>query len=204
MARNLSPSIKKSRRFGQDLGHKQNSQKVARRLTIPPGQHGQKKRRGRKTSEFGQQLAEKQKVKFIYGILEKQFAKYVKIAKLNPQATGEELLRLLERRLDNVIFRLNLAATRAMARQLIAHGHILVNNKKVSIPSYQVKVGDVVMLSPTAANIPDIIKKSQDKDVEIPKWMQKKAFAGKIHQLPSIADIDSSVNDQLIVEFYSR
>lgn len=204
MARNLSPSIKKSRRFGQDLGHKQNSQKVARRLTIPPGQHGQKKRRGRKTSEFGQQLAEKQKVKFIYGILEKQFAKYVKIAKLNPQATGEELLRLLERRLDNVIFRLNLAATRAMARQLVAHGHILVNNKKVSIPSYQVKVGDVVMLSPTAANIPDIIKKSQDKDVEIPKWMQKKAFAGKIHQLPSIADIDSSVNDQLIVEFYSR
>lgn len=204
MARNLSPTIKKSRRFGLDLGHKQNSQKVARRLTIPPGQHGQRKRRGRKTSEFGQQLAEKQKVKFIYGILEKQFARYVKIAKLNPQATGEELLRLLERRLDNVIFRLGLAATRAMARQLVAHGHILVNNKKVSIPSYQVKVGDVVILSPTAANIPDIIKKSQDKDIEIPKWMQKKAFAGKIHRLPSIDDIDSSVNDQLIVEFYSR
>jgi small subunit ribosomal protein S4 len=204
MARNLSPSIKKSRRFGVDLGHKQNSQKVARRLTVPPGQHGQRKRRGRRPSEYGQQLAEKQKVKFIYGILEKQFAKYVKTAKLNPQATGEELLRLLERRLDNAVFRLNFAPTRAMARQLITHGHILINNKKVTIPSYQVNVNNIIMLSPTAAGIPDVLKRLEQKDIGIPKWMQKKALAGKIHRLPGISDIDSGVNDQLIVEFYSR
>lgn len=204
MARDLSPSIKKSRRFGVDLGHKQNSQKVARRLTVPPGQHGQKKHRRRRISEYGQQLAEKQKVKFIYGILEKQFVKYVKKAKLNPKATGEELLRLLERRLDNVVFRLNFAPTRAMSRQLIVHGHVSINSKKVTIPSYQVNVGDVIMLNQTAVNIPDVLKRLEQKDVEISKWMQKKAFAGKIHRLPSIADIDSSVNDQLIVEFYSR
>ena len=204
MARNLSPSIKKSRRFGVDLGHKQNSQKVARRLTIPPGQHGQKKRRGRRPSEYGQQLAEKQKVKFIYGILEKQFVKYVKKAKLNPQATGEELIRLLERRLDNAVFRFNFAPTRAMSRQLITHGHVTVNNKKVTIPSYQVNIGDIIMLDQTAANIPDVLKRLEQKDVEIPKWMQKSALAGKIHQLPGITDIDSGINDQLIVEFYSR
>lgn len=204
MARNLSPSIKKSRRFGVDLGHKQNSQKVARRLTVPPGQHGQKRRRGRRPSEYGQQLTEKQKVKYIYGILEKQFAKYVQKAKLNPQATGEELLRLLERRLDNAVFRLNFAPTRAMARQLISHGHILINNRKLTIPSYQVSAGDIITMSQKASNIPDVKKKFEEKDVEIPKWMQKKGLAGKIQSLPTTNDVDESINNQLIVEFYSR
>lgn len=204
MARNLSSSVKKSRRFGQDLGHKQNSQKVARRLTIPPGQHGQKRRRGRRLSEYGQQLAEKQKVKFIYGILEKQFAKYVKKAKLNPKSTGEELLRLLERRLDNTVFRFNFTPTRAMARQLISHGHVLVNNRKLTIPSYQVNAGDIIMLDQTAANIPDVLKRLEQKDAQIPKWMQKKGLAGKIQSLPTVDEIDAGSNDQLIVEFYSR
>lgn len=204
MARNIQPKIRLSRRFGQDLGHKQNSQKVARRLTIPPGQHGQKKRRGRRASEYDEQLTEKQKVKLIYGILEKQFVKYVNTAKLNPQATGEELFRLLERRLDNVIFRLNFAPTRAMARQLVSHGHIFVNNRKITVPSYQVRVDDLITVDQKAANIPDVNKKLEEKGAQIPKWMQKKALAGKIHRLPGISDIDSGINDQLIVEFYSR
>lgn len=202
MARYTGPKIKRSRRLGIDLGHKQNLQKVARRLSVPPGQHG---RRGmRRQSEYGQQLTEKQKVQFSYGIQERQLRRYVTEAQRTPQATGIELLRLLERRLDNVVFRLGLAPTRALARQLATHGHIFVNQQKIRIPSYRVRIGDIITLSPKALEIPDVKARIANKEVEIPKWMQKTAAAGKISRLPERADIDSVVDEQLLVEFYSR
>lgn len=202
MARYTGPKMKRSRRLGIDLGHKQNLQKVARRLSVPPGQHG---RRGmRRQSEYGQQLTEKQKVQFSYGIQERQLRRYVTEAQRTPQATGIELLRLLERRLDNVVFRLGLAPTRALARQLATHGHIFVNQQKIRIPSYRVRIGDIITLSPKALEIPDVKARIANKEIGIPKWMQKTAAAGKISRLPERADIDSAVDEQLLVEFYSR
>lgn len=202
MARYTGPKMKRSRRLGVDLGQKQNLQKVARRLSVPPGQHG--RRGARRQSEYGQQLTEKQKVQFSYGIQERQLRRYVTEAQRTPQATGIELLRLLERRLDNVVFRLGLAPTRALARQLATHGHIFVNQQKIRIPSYRVRIGDIITLSPKALEIPDVKARIANKEIEIPKWMQKTAAAGKISRLPERADIDSAVDEQLLVEFYSR
>ena len=202
MARYIGPIVKKSRRFGQDLGHKQNLQKVARRISVLPGQHG--RRGARRSSDYGLQLAEKQKLQFVYGILEKQLRRYVKEAQRNPQATGAELLRLIERRLDNVVFRLGFSPTRAMARQLVSHGHVSVNTRKVDIPSYRVTTGDIVTLSKHALEIPDVRGKIQDKEYQIPGWMQKKAAAGKISRLPERTEIEVPVEEQLVVEFYSR
>lgn len=202
MARYTGPTIKKSRRLGVDLGHKQNAQKVAKRIVVPPGQHG---RRGqRRQSEYGQQLAEKQKVRFAYGVLERQLARYMEEAQRDPTATGTEFLRLLERRLDNVMYRLGFAPTRAMARQLISHGHVRVNNKKLDRPSYRVVVGDILTLSPVALEIPDVKKKIAEESYVPPSWMQKKAAAGTISRLPEKEDMESTIDAQLIVEFYSR
>jgi len=201
MARRTKSRLKRSRRVGIDLGHKTNSQKVARRLNIPPGQHG---RRGRgRQSDYGQQLQEKQKAKWMYGILEKQFLRYYDIAAKTPAATGQELLKLLESRLDNVIYRLGFAPTRPAARQLINHGHIKVDNKKVSIPSYLVKPNQVISLSSKAASFPAIKETLEQKHIT-PKWLEKKAIVGKVKNLPQREDIDVDINEQLIVEFYSR
>lgn len=202
MGRYIGPKIKRSRRLGQDLGHKQNLQKVARRLSIVPGQHG--RRGARRQSEYGQQLAEKQKVQFSYGVSERQLRGYIATAQRTPQATGLELLRLLERRLDNAVYRLGFAPTRGLARQLVSHGHVFVDQKKVSIPSYRVAIGDIITLSPVALEIPDVKARMANKEQEIPKWMQKMAGAGKISRLPERQEIDASVEEQLIVEFYSR
>lgn len=204
MARYTGPKIKLSRRVGQDLGHKQNLQKIARRLAIPPGQHGQKLRRGKRLTSYAQQLIEKQKVKFIYGVNEKQFRHYIQTAQRNPQETGEELIQLLERRLDNVIYRLGFAPTRNMGRQLVVHGHIKVNNQKINRPSFQVSVDDVVTLNADMAKIPDIQRSINNKDHKIPSWMQKKAIAGKITRLPATGDSEVDIDEQLVVEFYSR
>lgn len=202
MARYIGPKIKKSRRLGQDLGHKQNLQKVARRLSIIPGQHG---RRGMKRqSEYGQQLAEKQKVRYTYGVQERQLRRYFTTAQRTPQATGIELLRLLERRLDNVVYRLCFAPTRALARQLVSHGHVFVDQKKITIPSYRVAIDDIITLSSRALEIPDVKASMASKERETPKWMQKVAGAGKISRLPEKEDIDVAVDEQLLVEFYSR
>lgn len=202
MARYTGAIVKKSRRFGQDLGHKQNLQKVARRISVLPGQHGRKG--SRRASEYGLQLAEKQKLQFAYGILESQLRRYVSEAQRNPQATGEELIRLIERRLDNVVYRLGFAPTRPMARQLVSHGHVLVNNHKVNIPSFRVAVDDVISLTNRTLEIPDVRGKIQDKEYQVPGWMQKKATAGKISRLPERIDIEVPVDEQLVVEFYSR
>ncbi|MBI2599284.1 30S ribosomal protein S4 [Candidatus Curtissbacteria bacterium] len=176
---------------------------VIKKNAGPPGQHGQKGRR--KLSEYGIQLREKQKVKRIYGVLEKQFKKYFQIASRKKAATGEAILSLLETRLDNVVYRLNLARTRYQARQMVSHGHVLVNGKGVTIPSFNVRIGDVITLSPKTANLDFIKKLSQDsKDAQMPSWLEKSALAGKIKSQPAREDIDIDINERLIVEYYSR
>lgn len=202
MARYTEPKVKLMRRAGADLNLKTNSGKVARRLNIPPGQHGRKGTK--KLSDYGIQLREKQKVKWLYGVLEKQFRQYFQIATKNPAATGSELLSLLERRLDNTLFRLGLAPTRAAARQMIAHGNVQVNDKKLTIPSYQVRTGDTIAITPKAAKIPAVAELLEDKGKNIPKWLERKATVGKVIAVPDREDVDADINENLIVEFYSR
>lgn len=201
MARETGPKNKIARRFAVDLGLKTNAAKLQRRLNIPPGQHGRKGTR--KKSNFGVQLLEKQKTRYIYGILEKQFRRYMEKAQRNPAVTGVEFLRLLELRLDNALFRLGMAPTRAAARQLVSHGHVTVNNKKVDIPSYEVSVGDVVALSAKAIKIPAIASMLEQK-TNVPSWLERKANVGKISALPQREDVDAQIDENLIVEYYSR
>jgi small subunit ribosomal protein S4 len=161
----------------------------------------------RKISEYGLQLKEKQKVKFIYGIMEKQFHRYYVMATKKHGVAGEMLLQLLESRIDNVIFRMGFSKTRDEARQMVSHGHILVNGKKVDIPSYLVKVGDVISIkekSKSLSGIKLILAKNGDRAV--PGWLEvdRDNFTGKVVALATKADIDYSVQENLIVEFYSR
>jgi small subunit ribosomal protein S4 len=202
MARYTGPKNKKQRRLGIDLGLKSNPKSLERRIATPPGQHGRKGTR--KVSDYGVQLAEKQKAKIMYGILERQFRKYYVEASRDPLATGEVMLSLLERRLDNVIYRLGFVPTRAAARQLVAHGNVTVNGKKVNIPSYQVIVGETVSLSTKGSNIPYIKSRLTDKDIKSAPWLERKAIVGKVTRLPERSDLTEAINEQLIVEFYSR
>ncbi len=201
MARETGPKNKIARRFAVDLGLKTNATKLQRRLNIPPGQHGRKGTR--KKSNFGIQLLEKQKTRYIYGILEKQFRSYMEKAQRNPAATGVEFLRLLELRLDNTLYRLGMAPTRAAARQLVSHGHVTVNNKKVDIPSYEVSVGDIIALSAKAIKIPAIASMLEQKS-NVPSWLERKANVGKISSLPDREHVDAQIDENLIVEYYSR
>lgn len=182
MARYIGPKNRLSRREGLDLFGKGNK---LRRAAVPPGQHGPKG--VRRLSDYGVQLREKQKAKRLYGLLEKQFHRYFKTA-------GASFLTLLETRLDNTVYRLGLVPTRAMARQLVGHYHILVNSKEVNIPSYQVRPGDIIT---TKLPFPEI-------ESAPPAWLSRQGPAGKVERLPQRADIDTSINDQLIVEYYSR
>ena len=176
---------------------------VLRKNAPPPGQHGLKSRR--KVSEYGQQLREKQKVKRMYGLLERQFKRYFSLAARKKSSTGEALLTLLETRLDNVIYRLNLASSRSQARQIVSHGHVLVNGEKVTIPSFNVKIGDVISLSTKATSFQFIKQTSEDsKDAKLPSWLEKKALAGKIIALPKREELYADINERLIVEYYSR
>ena len=202
MARYTGPKNKLSRKIGEYLGLKTNALKTARRMMIKPGQHGAKGHR--KLSDFAVQLKEKQKVKYIYGILEKQLRKLYEVASLNPTATGAALLSLLERRLDNVVYRAGWAKTRASARQLVAHGHIRVNDKKMSIPSYSVKVNDVITLKGKSASIAFVeanLKENLQSSVE---WLTNKGPATKVVRFPERKDVTDIIEEQLIVEFYSR
>ena len=162
--------------------------------------------RRRKVSEYGAQLQEKQKVKFVYGVLEKQFHKYYLKAANMKGITGDNLLRLLELRLDNVVFRLGLAKTRRMARQVVGHGHIRVNGQKVDIPSYQVKVGDVITLRPRSAESEMFKSLREGTTVLTPKWLSFDApnLTGNVAALPTREDIDLEVAENMIVEYYSR
>ena len=162
--------------------------------------------RRRKVSEYGIQLKEKQKVKFIYGVLEKQFHKYyLKAAHMNG-ITGDNMLQLLELRLDNVVYRLGLGKTRRMARQVVTHGHILVNGRKVDIPSYTVKAGDVITIRQQSSQLEMFKVLREGTSVVTPKWLTFDAptLTGKVEALPQRDDIDFELQENLIVEFYSR
>lgn len=202
MARYIGPKNKLARKIGEDLGLKTNALKVTKRLAIRPGQHGAKGRR--KMSEYGVQLKEKQKVKGIYGVLEKQLEKLFVEASKNPTATGAALLSLLERRIDNTLYRLGLAPTRAAARQLVNHGHVMINGEKMSIPSYKVKVDDVLTLKVKTTKIPVVSELLKEEGFQPPAWLERKGPAGKVLRLPQRDDIQEVISEQLIVEFYSR
>ena len=198
MAKNSQPIAKRCRALGISPAVMGYSKKTSNRNP------GGKMRR--KQSEYGVQLTEKQKVKFIYGILEKQFHMYYEKAEKMEGKTGENLLSLVERRLDNVVFRLGLAATRREARQLVSHSHFTVNGKKVNIPSYIVKVGDVIEVSDKSKDA-NRFKAIAEADVVtlIPKWLEKTdKLAGKVIALPQRDDIDYPVEEHLIVELYSK
>jgi len=174
------------------------------RRNYPPGQHGQ--RRG-KFSDYGNQLREKQKVKRMYGLLEKQFRKCFRTAERKSGITGENFLILLERRLDNIVFRLGFAYSRNQGRQLVSHSHILVNGKRVNIPSYIVKAGDVVEIREKSQKMP-LIKEAVEavERLGIPSWLEldKENYRGKVIAFPERKDLTMPVQEQLIVELYSR
>ena len=197
MARNMQPVLKRCRTLGIDPSV----------LGIDKKSKRNPKPNRRKQSAYGRQLTEKQKVKFIYGMLEKQFRKYYELAVKMPGITGENLLQILESRLDNVIFRLGLANTRRESRQMVSHGHILVNGKRLDIPSYRVKVGDVITLKETTKSsdrIKDIVEANSTRTV--PKWldMDNNTLSGKVIALAAREDIDFEVEEHLIVELYSK
>jgi small subunit ribosomal protein S4 len=201
MARYTGPKNKLARKVGEDLNLKTNALKSNKRIMIRPGQHGNKNRK--KLSDYGTQLKEKQKVRFLYGVLEKQLRRLYEKASKNPTATGSALLSLLERRLDNVIYRLGWAPTRAAARQLVGHGHVLVNGKKVSIPSYQVNVKDVLGLKSSATRVP-VVAALVKEDISTPAWLERKSSVGSVIRLPERTDVKEVIEEQLIVEYYSR
>lgn len=202
MARHTGPKQRLQRQVGEDLGLKTNALKTAKRINVKPGQHGGK--RHRRLSDYGVQLQEKQKLKYIYGVLEKQLKKLYHQAESSSLGTGPALLLFLERRLDNVIFRLGWAPTRASARQLVAHGHVIVNDRKMNIPSYRVKEGDMIKLKDKATNIPVVEEGLKDEDYVLPEWLQRKHNVGKVVRLPEKDEVDEKVDIQLIVEYYSR
>lgn len=201
MARYTGPATRKSRRLKVDLI---GGDQAFERRPYPPGQHG---RARVKETEYLLQLQEKQKVRFTYGVLEKQLRAYYEEANRRPGKTGDNLLQLLECRLDNVVYRAGLARTRRMARQLVSHGHFLVNGKKVNIPSYQVTKWDIIDVRPKSLNTtPFLIAKETLGERPIPVWLQVVPSNLRIlvHQPPERAQIDTPVTEQLIVEFYSK
>ncbi len=202
MSRYTGSKNKLARRVGEDLGLKTNAVKVAKVIVNRPGQHGAKGRK--KLSDYGVQLKEKQKLKYIYGLTEKQLHHLYELATSNPTATGAALLGLLERRLDNVIYRLGWSPTRAAARQAVAHNHIMVNGKKMNIPSYTVKVSDVVTVKGTSAELSFLADGIKESSRELPAWLEKKGGASKVVRFPERAEIKEAIEEQLIVEFYSR
>jgi small subunit ribosomal protein S4 len=208
VARNLGPVCRLCRREGLKLflkGERCYTDKCAiERRNYPPGAHGQARTR---FSEFSIRLREKQKVKRIYGMLERQFAHYFEIAERMPGITGENLLVLLERRLDNVVYRLGFASSLAQARQLVRHGHFEVNGRKVTIPSYLVSVNQVVSIAEKSRQkkvIQEALEMSQRRGV--PPWisLERDQFRGSLRSYPARADLTMPISEKLIVEHYSR
>lgn len=197
MAKNTQPVLKRCKTLGLSpavLGYSKSTKR-------------QPKQSRRKQSEYGMQLNEKQKVKFIYGVLEKQFHAYYEKAERKQGITGEILLQELERRLDNVVFRMGFANTRREARQLVNHAHFIVNGKRVNIPSYQVKPGDVVAVSEKSRSTTKFKSLLEENGKKVcPKWIEKAndSFEGKIVAMPARDDIDYDVAEHLIVELYSK
>jgi len=200
MGRSREPKHKTSRRFGIDI-YGTGGASLQRRLSLTPGAKPGGRRR--KVSEFGIQLHEKQKAKAIYGVGERQFRRYYEEAERRPGTPGANLLQLLERRLDNVVYRMGFARSRPMARQLVSHRHVLVNGKKVNIPSYLVRPGESIGLTETAAQMPTVIEEVGSNRL-LPSWLQHEETGGRVLQLPSRGDVDMPINEDMIVEFYSR
>ncbi|MCI8595279.1 MAG: 30S ribosomal protein S4 [Clostridia bacterium] len=206
MAKYTCADCRQCRREGQKLflkGERCTSKKCAmERRPVPPGQHGMGRK---KASEYSVQLREKQKAKRAYGLLEKQFRSYYEEAERMRGVTGENMLALIERRLDNVVYRMGIGASRAQCRQIVNHGHITVNGKSVDIPSYQVKIGDVIAVS-DAKKDNAIFKELRGARIVMPKWLEfnTETLVGKITDSPKREDIDLNINEQLIVELYSK
>lgn len=206
MARYTGPSCRLCRREGQKLflkGERCYSGKCAlEKRSYAPGQHGQGRK---KSSDYGLQLREKQKAKRFYGLQETQFRNLFDKAARKQGITGENLLIMLETRLDNVVFRLGFASSRKEARQLVTHGHFQVNGKKVNIPSYAVKAGDVITVKEKSQNSPKF-KEVKDMTITVPSWMSVdvQKLEGKVLQIPTRAEIDTPIAEHLIVELYSK
>ncbi len=205
MAKNTSPDCKQCRREGMKLflkGERCLTKCAFDKRPVVPGQHGTARK---KFSEYGMQLREKQKVRRAYGLLEKQFRIYYEKATRSKESTGWALLKMLELRLDNVVYRMGIGSSRAESRQIVNHGHITVNGKKVNIPSYQVKVGDVIQVKENKQSL-EMFKALKDAKVNTPKWLEfnPETLTGKVLALPERDDIDMNIQEHLIVEFYSR
>lgn len=205
--RYTGPKNKVARRENMDLGMKTLGSKahatLLRKLNIGPGQHGASRRR--KISERGRQLREKQKLKFLFGISEKQLANYFSKASHQKGNTGEILVKILESRLDNVVFRLGFAPTRAAARQLVNHGHIKVNDRMLNVPSYLTNTEDTITFASEASTkIPAVEAMFDKKDLLMPAWLDVKGKAGKIIAEPVSEDIANQINLRLVVEYYSK
>tara|TARA_Y100001970_G_C14034530_1_gene750373 strand:+ start:75 stop:698 length:624 start_codon:yes stop_codon:yes gene_type:complete len=205
MGRYIGPKNKIARRFGVNLGLKTNAAKVARRLAQAPGVHGPKKRR-KTRSTYGKQLIEKQKAKYIYGIREKQFSRYVSEAERVTGDSGKNLRELLERRLDNVVYRLGFAKTRAQARQFVSHNMFTLNGKKMNIPSHLVKSGDVIALKKNKERKGVFLEITEQlAQTDTPSWLRvdPKKKEGAVLHMPLEADYDKIFDVKLIIEYYS-
>ena len=201
MARYTGPMTKKSRRLKTDLV---GGDKAFEARPFPPGQHG---RARTKEKEYLTQLQEKQKSRFTYGVMEKQFSRYYKEASSRPGKTGETLLQILESRLDNVVYRAGLARTRRASRQLVTHGHFLVNGKRVDVPSYRVEQYDIITVrKQSVEKFPIELARETYGERPTPAWLQvvPNSLQVLIHSLPVRAQIDSQITEQLIVEYYSK
>lgn len=206
MARYTGPKVKLSRRLGMNLFENAKGDRIMERRPEPPGQHGKSRRRS-SGSAYLQQLQEKQKAKFMYGILERQFRRYYEKATRLAGPTGENLMRLLEMRLDNVTFRLGCAMTRPQARQLVRHGHVLVNGSRVNIPSYIVKAGDQITFREKSRNLTVVASALEARRGQrTPEWLEFDAdhLRGRVLNSPTRASIAVPINEQLIVELYSK
>lgn len=206
MAKMVGPDCRQCRREGCKLflkGERCVSKKCAfERRPVIPGQHGASRKR---VTEYGTQLREKQKVKKAYGILEKQFRRYYEEAERMKGVTGENMLSLIERRLDNVIYRMGIGASRSECRQIVNHGHITVNGRRVNIPSYIVKVGDVIAVKENKKDL-EMFKQLKGMKIVMPKWLEFNAdtLTGKVLAMPQREDIDLNIQEHLIIELYSR
>ena len=201
MARYTGPKTKIARKFGEPIF---GDDKSFEKRNYPPGQHGNARRRGKK-SEYAVQLMEKQKAKFTYGILERQFRNLFEKASRNKGVTGEVLLQLCESRLDNVVYRMGLSPTRSGAPQLVSHRHVTINGSILNIPSYQVKVGDVVGVREKSKTL-NIILESKGKDASAYEWLSwnKEQLQGTFVSIPERLQIPENIKEQLIVELYSK
>ena len=202
MARYTGPTTRISRRFGV---HLLGSAKALERRNYPPGQHGPKSRR--KVSEYSVGLGEKQKLRYVYGLLERQFRRTFEIAKRERGVTGERFMQLLETRLDSVVYLLGLAKSRAAARQFVNHGHIRVNGRKLDIASYSVKPGDEIEVKNAPASRQFATRNLEENRIRnVPGWLtlNAEAFKAAVVRLPKRDEMDQNITEQLIVEFYSR